>query len=665
MAAAVLVRIAATIQHRAPRLFPDEYIYSELARSIAGGRLSIRGEPANFPALLEPLLMAPLWLTGDVQEAFRLIQVMHAVLAALTALPVFLLAKRLNLPRWQQIAVAGLVLLLPAHVYASYLTAESLGLFLATWAVYLAVNALEAGTSRTQASFLAIAFLASLARVQYVVLLPAFLIATLGVCSFRPLATASRFRLTWLLAATAVGGTMLLGSNQILGYYRGVGDLDLDPSSLISWFATDAMLLAWAAGIILIPAALVGLVLGLCKPLEQRQRAFACFTLVFSSLLLAEAALYAANGSDRFQERYLVALCPLVPILFFLGMQRATRVAKISLGIASAALALLVAYVPLSGYATGFGSQDSPFLQAFSQLEQILGEGSAALTASLVGTTLIIVAVCARLGPRFGTPVVCGLAALLLSATSAAAVVADLERDRESRSVFSRKLTWVDQQQIGDTRVLVTPGTARGVVSAELFWNRSLTTVLQMERSETVDAFQRTPVTVDSTGALRANGRPVSGPLLAHEYGSAVELSGQLVARERAASLWRATGVTRLVWLMNGRYFDGSLDWPRTTLTVWPGNTARRGVVCLKFSLPTGKTSILRLRAPSFSAEFTVRGGQARSVAVPVIARRPWQLSISARRPHVAGNRLVSAIAARPRLVPMPPSAKARQEACR
>src|SRR5690349_5485853 len=44
--------------------FPDEYIYSRLARSISHGSLTIRGVPAHFPALLEPLLAAPLWRVG-------------------------------------------------------------------------------------------------------------------------------------------------------------------------------------------------------------------------------------------------------------------------------------------------------------------------------------------------------------------------------------------------------------------------------------------------------------------------------------------------------------------------------------------------------------------------------------------------------------------------
>ena len=46
-----------------PFYLPDEYTYSALAQSIAEtGRPVIRGVPAHFPALLEPLLAAPFWM---------------------------------------------------------------------------------------------------------------------------------------------------------------------------------------------------------------------------------------------------------------------------------------------------------------------------------------------------------------------------------------------------------------------------------------------------------------------------------------------------------------------------------------------------------------------------------------------------------------------------
>ena len=66
MLASFAARFVAAWKHP-PRLFPDEYIYAQLANSIAHGRLTIRGQSAHFPALLEPALAAPFWLFDNVE----------------------------------------------------------------------------------------------------------------------------------------------------------------------------------------------------------------------------------------------------------------------------------------------------------------------------------------------------------------------------------------------------------------------------------------------------------------------------------------------------------------------------------------------------------------------------------------------------------------------
>ncbi len=76
-----------------PSLFPDEYTYASIGRSIAeSGRPLIRGASPHFPALLEPILTAPAWLIGDVDTAYRLVQAIGALAMSLAAVPVFLLA---------------------------------------------------------------------------------------------------------------------------------------------------------------------------------------------------------------------------------------------------------------------------------------------------------------------------------------------------------------------------------------------------------------------------------------------------------------------------------------------------------------------------------------------------------------------------------------------
>ena len=62
-----------------------------------------------------------------------------------------------------------------------------------------------------------------------------------------------------------------------------------------------------------LPAASLALVFAaLARPRGRTETAFATFAAVFAAALLFEAGLYASNGSDRFQERYLMVLPPLV-----------------------------------------------------------------------------------------------------------------------------------------------------------------------------------------------------------------------------------------------------------------------------------------------------------------------------------------------------------------
>ena len=73
MVASLGGRVLAAAGRLAPYYLPDEYIYPSLARSLAEhGRLLIRGAGVHFPALLDPIVTAPVWLvTDDPVTAFR------------------------------------------------------------------------------------------------------------------------------------------------------------------------------------------------------------------------------------------------------------------------------------------------------------------------------------------------------------------------------------------------------------------------------------------------------------------------------------------------------------------------------------------------------------------------------------------------------------------
>jgi len=127
VATSFVIRTAMAWLRSVPALFPDEYIYSSIGRSIAeSGRPLIRGGSAHFPALLQPIVTAPAWLIGDVDTAFRVVQAIGALAMSLSAVPAYLIARRLGLSPRISLALAAFTLLVPDLLYASFVSAESL-----------------------------------------------------------------------------------------------------------------------------------------------------------------------------------------------------------------------------------------------------------------------------------------------------------------------------------------------------------------------------------------------------------------------------------------------------------------------------------------------------------------------------------------------------------
>ncbi|HMB79558.1 MAG TPA: hypothetical protein VKI43_05805, partial [Vicinamibacterales bacterium] len=120
VAGSFVVRVVASAAHPVPRYFPDEYLYTAIARALASGHLpAVRGHAVQFPALLEPLLAAPLQALFPPEAAYRLTQMENALLMSLVAVPVYLLARRLSLSARYALACAVFAVAIPDLVYSS------------------------------------------------------------------------------------------------------------------------------------------------------------------------------------------------------------------------------------------------------------------------------------------------------------------------------------------------------------------------------------------------------------------------------------------------------------------------------------------------------------------------------------------------------------------
>ena len=272
--------------------------------------------------MLEPLLAAPFWLTNDPALAFRLTQAENALAMSLAAVPVYLLVRRLGGGTWAALAAGALTVVSPDLFFSSFLLADAIAYPLVLGAVYLGVCALAEPSRRLQLGFAALAVLATFARIQYVFLPLVFVAASLVVERGSVRRVWKRFRLSVLLYAAPLAFAAVLGPKRLLGYYSGVADLHVRPGEIAHWLGTDAMLLAYAAGFALVPGAVVGIALALWKPVSREESGFAALSVGLLLGLFAEAALYATNGSDRFQERYLMVLLPLVFPAFMVWLQR-------------------------------------------------------------------------------------------------------------------------------------------------------------------------------------------------------------------------------------------------------------------------------------------------------------------------------------------------------
>jgi hypothetical protein len=651
--ASFAIRFAAALIHTTPLYFPDEYIYASIARSLGTtGKPLIRGHSAHFPAMLEPLLAAPFWAFHDPQLAYRLTQAENALALSLAAIPVYLLMRRLGAGTWHCLAGAALTVASPDLFFGSFVTADAVAYPLVLGAIYFGVCALSRPTRRTQLAFTALAVLATFARIQYVFLPVIFLAAALVVERGSVRSVVRRFRLTILLYATPLGLAAGFGPSKLLGYYSGVANVGLKPVALGHWLGTDALLLAYAAGFALVPGAVAGLIAVLARPRSRDESAFAALGLGVLLAIFTEATIYATNGSDRFQERYLMVLLPLVFPAFWLWVRRGRPGARV-VAVTALGLIALAARVPLSGYTISDAKQDSPFLLAVFRLEKAIGIGSGSLLVAVCASLLALLAVAVCFRPVFARVAV--IATLLAAcAASFGAVAFDTHVVRAVRSsLVAPDARWIDHAGLGDVTLVDTPATPHAAAHEQLFWNDSLKQVYFLDAASPIDAFgwKRTHAAAD--GRLVSGSKTLRGPLLISQYAVRTQLTGAVrVAHAASFALWRPTGTPRFALFTGGLYQDSWLA-QSGHVTVYPARDGWvRGVLRFPLSLPPkprSERTVLELSGPGAESRVVVLPGHSTALTFPVDHRGPWTLAFRTNRPgYLSDGRPVSVMAKAP-----------------
>ncbi len=632
-------RLLAAVGRVTPDYLPDEYIYPSLARSFAEhGRPLIRGGTAHFPALLDPIVTAPVWLvTNDPVTAFRLTQGLHALFVSLAVIPAYLLARRLALPRWTCIAVAALTVAVPDAVYASSMLADPLAYPLVLAAVYAGVCMISEPTKSAQLAFAVFSALTIFARVQYVVVPLAVLGAELVADRCNLLKSVRR---VWLALVVLIAPPALLfgtlGSERVLGVYS-KGKHGVHLGSLAHWLGLEAMLLLYSSGWVIVPGALAGIAFALWRSGSRAELAFALTTAFLALALMLEAAQIADTDSQRFQERYLFTLVPLLAVAFGLYVKRGLP-GRIPLGLLSAGMLLVAARVPLSGYAAAHNKDDSPTLWAVLRLESLTSVGNGSLAVALIAAALSVLAalVVFRKVPA-ALAFVGAIAACC--ALSAGAGSFDALSSSHVRASLPTDLRWVDHAKLGPVDLVAPPGSQKEQSWLQLFWNTSVKRLL-LVGSPPIDQFRSYQVRVAADGRLLVHGHATRRPLLVQTYGSTVQFTGvKRVRHEPIFDLYRPVGTPRVQMIAAGRFLDGWLA-PSGAFTVW---TKTGGTLSLVLRLPKDtRVTPVFLTGKGIKRTVRVHPGQRIPLSFNVPSGGEWTLSFHVDSPGFLGDRAIS-----------------------
>ncbi|HET7138337.1 MAG TPA: hypothetical protein VFI04_08265 [Gaiellaceae bacterium] len=568
--ASAIARIVVAQWHTGPRYFADEYIYAALSNSLAHGHLTVRGEPARFYAILQPLLAAPLWQLFPVEVAYRLVQALNAVAASLVVVPVWLLGRRLGIGRGPCFLVCAYSLVVPMLAMIPVTISDFVAYPLVIGGVAAAVRSLEEPTRKRQLVFLALAVLATLARIQYFVLVPAYLAGALALDR----RTAPR-RHPFVFAALlpALAGAVLA----VTGYYAvGTGSFR---GAMITWLPLDGFILSTIAGAMLVPGAVAAIV----RPANRTQAAFSWVTTVMVVLTFVQANVPGAQ-EGRFKERYVFALLPLVA-LGFAAYVRNGRPHRWTVLLVSAAVIGAAAQLPFSAYTAFAPRYDSQGLTAAWLLQQHLGASGASAVIAVFTSLAAILAIAISLRRRLAA-IALPIAILWAVAATAAASYVDAHDNYRP----SDPPAWVDAAAAGaSVTAIATPSSDRLALIKQLYWNRSIDRELLLDSAVPTDVYATKQVKLGADGVLAG----VRGYFLFDANGTQATFAGaRLVAHSGSYDLFYAPSRPRFQLLVENRTPDGWLGQVGR-LRAW--SDAPRPRVRFTLSLPADAPGAVRV----------------------------------------------------------------------
>jgi hypothetical protein len=560
VSAAAAVHVLLVRAETEPKVFPDEFIYTELAKNIARhGMPLLRGHFEIGYSVLYPLFLSPAYrFASDGAAAFAVVKTMNVVVMALTAVPAYALARRVLSQGWS-LGLAALVVLEPWMAYASLTMTEALFLPAFTAFAFCLALMLELPTVRRQLLvFFALALLVGI-RPQALVLAGSIAVAVAlkallagsgrevvrdHAVVFGGLAVALFAALIALAAGVSLPAGKEAGPLLTVAY---------NPLGLAKWTLWNLAIYELGLGVVALaafPLALRGLLRRSASD-PERSLGIAALTLAAGLLVSVTALSSSQYGLGILHERNLFYATPLVLVCLAhwlaSGLQRPKRFA-----LACAVAAVMLPAVLPSHIVRISNNVDSPTAAWFTELEHQTGWAMKGLTLGIaaVGAATLLVA------RRPLVPIL----ALVLAFIALEAPLADYSGALTQEQ--DHALAWVDRAlPDGATATLVHLGLSRPdqpcsrnadadqrtlVVWTE-FFNARVDRVVHMSE-EVPDGVTSPKVTVATGGIVHENGRPF-GPRYAI-LDSRQPVVGQRLARfdlGRLGPAWQG-GASLSLW---------------------------------------------------------------------------------------------------------------------
>jgi hypothetical protein len=564
---AFLIYAALSTLVSVPRVHPDEMRYLIGASSLVeGDGLSLRGAEYGFGPLHAAVLAFVLWLSSGLEAAYPWFKVVNALFWALTAVPVYLLARRL-VSQWWAVLAAGLAVAIPSSISVATVMTESMAFFVAAWVLVATMLALERPTVLRQFALLAAIVVAFLTRSQLGVLYVGWL-AALGlhwwIChDARPRGRVELRRL-WPSALPLVAALTVL----IAGVVRGSSPRDSLGAYWELWRGYEPLGVAkWVAYhladieiyLAVIPLAVAPIVL---TRLVRKGRAGSVVDSAFASLFLAAnatgllvVAAFTSTpwGYDRLHDRYAFYLLPLWLIVFVVwladGLPRPLVATATGVGIAL----VLPAVLPFRQLANEAGIDTVPGALWVWVEQQVAGPGPLSGPRLLAGFVIALLLAMLLVSRRVAGALAVGVLAVLL-VTSALAWERLIDAPEDAVFAGGLERSWIDVAVPNGatvTKLYIDTECSSALTRHALFLTEAFNSTVDRAAyvgDSTPDGLPIERVDVGASGALLlSEGNPLRADYVFTQPG--IELVGERVATGTNADLvlWRTGGPVRVV----------------------------------------------------------------------------------------------------------------------